>query len=177
MNFKNMLVSCCAVALMSGIGRSEAGKTVLAGTTPDSKVVGVVTLQDAPGGLRLQAEIAQASPGQHAFHIHEFGLCDDAGNAAGSHYNPAGHPHGNMLKDGIDKTHAGDFGNIVIGSDGKGVLSAVIPGLTLSYGPASVAGRAFILHEKADDFSQPAGNAGNRIACGPILIVKPQDGR
>ena len=34
--------------------------------------------------------------------------------------------------------------------------------------PHAVAGRAFILHEKQDDFGQPTGNAGGRIGCGKI---------
>ena len=34
-----------------------------------------------------------------------------------------------------------------------------------------MSGRAVIIHEKADDFSQPAGNAGGRIACGLIGLV------
>jgi Cu-Zn family superoxide dismutase len=34
-----------------------------------------------------------------------------------------------------------------------------------------VAGRAFVLHEKADDFGQPVGNAGSRIGCGPIVLT------
>jgi Cu-Zn family superoxide dismutase len=146
---------------------AENGRAMLTGTTPGSKVAGTVSLMDTPGGLQVQAAFDQVPAGVHAFHIHEFGVCDDSGKAAGSHFNPAGHPHGNMLKDGIAKTHSGDFGNVTIGADGKGTLNTVVPQLTL----ATVAGRAFVLHEKVDDFSQPAGNAGNRIGCGPILIT------
>jgi Cu-Zn family superoxide dismutase len=134
-------------------------------------VSGIVVLQDSPAGLKIDADITQAPPGLHAFHIHEFGSCADNAKAAGSHYNPAGHPHGNALKDGIMKTHAGDFGNLTIDANGRGSLHVMIPGLALSHGDAPVAGRAFVLHEKADDFSQPAGNAGSRIGCGTILIT------
>jgi len=35
-------------------------------------------------------------------------------------------------------------------------------------GPYAVAGRAVIVHANPDDFSQPSGNAGGRIACGVI---------
>jgi Cu-Zn family superoxide dismutase len=34
-----------------------------------------------------------------------------------------------------------------------------------------VGGRAIILHEKMDDFSQPTGNAGGRIGCGTIIVT------
>ncbi|MBI2167628.1 MAG: superoxide dismutase family protein, partial [Candidatus Omnitrophica bacterium] len=46
----------------------------------------------------------------------------------------------------------------------------VVPGLTLKEGEYAVAGRALILHEKEDDFGQPTGNAGGRIACGVIQL-------
>ena len=62
------------------------------------------------------------------------------------------------------------MGNIAAGSDGKASLEIVLPKVTLSAGKMSVAGRAVIVHEKSDDFSQPTGNAGGRIACGAILF-------
>lgn len=80
----------------------------------------------------------------------------------------AGVPHGDLLKDGFQHAHAGDLGNIEIGPDGKGTLKKVIPGLTLKEGKYGVVGRALILHEKEDNFGQPTGNAGGRIACGVI---------
>ena len=43
-----------------------------------------------------------------------------------------------------------------------------MPGLTLNDGKYAVNGLSIILHEKKDDFSQPSGNAGGRIACGII---------
>lgn len=171
MKIRTVFISLLAAGVAVSISYAETGKAVIAGTKTGSTVSGTVMLTDAPGGLQVDASISGAPPGNHAFHIHENGLCDDEGKAAGGHYNPAGHPHGDMLKEGIDKTHAGDFGNLTIGSDGKGTLHAIVPGLTLSGGKYNVAGRAFILHEKADDFSQPVGNAGSRIGCGPILIT------
>jgi Cu-Zn family superoxide dismutase len=160
-----------AVSLVVATAQAETAKAVIAGTKPGSTVSGTVMLQDAASGLKIDVDITQAPAGIHAFHIHEFGLCTNEAKDAGSHFNPAGHPHGDMLKDGIAKTHAGDFGNIVVDANGKGALHTVVPGLLLSHGDASVAGRAFVLHEKADDFSQPVGNAGARIGCGPIIIT------
>jgi Cu-Zn family superoxide dismutase len=164
------LISVLAIGLAVGSAQAEIAKAVLTGTNPAIPVEGTVALQDTPAGLSVDVGITQAPAGLHAIHIHEFGLCSNEAKDAGSHFNPAGHPHGDMLKSGIMKTHAGDFGNITVDASGKGTLHAVVHGLTLSKGMYSVAGRAFVLHEKVDDFSQPTGNAGGRIGCGPIII-------
>jgi Cu-Zn family superoxide dismutase len=167
-----MLLGCLAVALLPAFLLAETGRAMISGTTDKVPISGEVALLDTSDGLKVTVHILQAPPGSHAFHIHEFGSCDDEGKAAGAHYNPAGHPHGNLLKDGFNSAHAGDMGNITIGVDGTGSLEAVIPHVALSQGVYNVAGRAFILHEKVDDFSQPAGNAGARIGCGPIVLIK-----
>lgn len=172
MKLNQVLVGCMSAVVLFSFAWADRGQAKITGTKAGVSVSGTMTLEDVKEGLKINAEITQAPAGQHGFHIHEFGLCDDEGKAAGSHYNPAGHPHGDALKDGIAKTHAGDFGNITVGEDGKGSLQAVIPRLALNKGKYPVAGRAFVLHEKADDFSQPVGNAGARIGCGPILIIK-----
>jgi Cu-Zn family superoxide dismutase len=116
-------------------------------------------------------QVANVPPGQHGLHIHQFGSCADAGKAAGGHYNPASAPHGYLPKDGLTHAHAGDFGNIQISADGAGTLELVIPNLSLNAGPYPVAGRTVIVHEQMDDFGQPTGNAGGRIACGPIVLT------
>jgi Cu-Zn family superoxide dismutase len=41
--------------------------------------------------------------------------------------------------------------------------------LTLTPGPHGIVGRSLVVHRDRDDYvSQPAGNAGPRIACGVI---------
>jgi Cu-Zn family superoxide dismutase len=51
-------------------------------------------------------------------------------------------------------------------------LELLAPHVTLSQGDRSVLdrdGSALVLHERADDYlTDPAGNAGDRIACGVI---------
>ncbi len=150
---------------------AATGVAEVKGTTANSLISGTVQFEDTAAGLKVNVSLANVPPGQHAFHIHEFGSCADSGKAAGSHYNPTFSPHGQVLKDGIGHAHAGDLGNITAGQDGKATLDAVIPNLALASGAYTVAGRAVILHEKVDDFSQPAGNAGGRIGCGPIVVV------
>jgi len=149
----------------------ETGTAVMKGTTPDSKLGGTVTFKDTKEGLKVTARLAGLTPGAHAFHIHQFGDCGDTGMASGGHFNPKHAPHGFLPKDGMKKAHAGDMGNITALEDGTAALDITLSRVSLSGGRLSVAGRAVIVHEKADDFSQPAGNAGGRAGCGVIAIT------
>jgi len=68
--------------------------------------------------------------------------------------------------------HAGDIQNFTVASDGTSTKSVIAPNVTLGSGPNSVfsnGGTALVIHASHDDMkSDPAGNAGARIACGTI---------
>jgi len=148
------------------------GRAEIYGTAEESTLYGEVDLTDTSAGLKVTASISDVPrPGKHGFHIHTYGNCDDGGKAAGGHYNPHNVKHGYLPKDGNDNAHLGDLGSIDIDDEGKGELSVLLPGVSLTSGKNNVAGRAFILHAKEDDFGQPTGNAGGRIGCGTILVV------
>lgn len=167
-----VFIALTALGLMkTALVFAEKGQALLSATSTSTTVSGIITLEDTPAGLKVAVSVKQAQPGKHGLHIHEFGDCSNRGNAAGSHYNPMQSPHGHITTDGPHKAHAGDLGNIQIKADGTGTLEAVIPGLTLSNSQNSAGGRAFIFHEKEDDFGQPTGNAGGREACGVIQIL------
>jgi len=134
-----------------------------------------VTFEDVLDGVRVTARLTGVPPGRHGFHVHEFGSCEDAGEAAGGHYNPLGSRHGEVFREGVEKAHAGDMGNITAGKDGTAVLEVKIPGVSLTGGKFAFAGRALVLHQKADDFGQPAGNAGGRVGCGIIVLGNPKN--
>jgi superoxide dismutase, Cu-Zn family len=168
---KYLGVGTLFIALMATGVQAETGVANIKGTGMNSLMRGTVTLMDTAAGLKVDTRLTGLPPGQHGFHIHEFGSCDDMGKAAGGHYNPENTMHGMVVKDGVMKAHAGDLGNITAGMDGTATLEAVIPDVTLSGGKHSVGGRAFIVHEKVDDFGQPVGNAGSRIGCGTIVIT------
>jgi len=124
------------------------------------------------GGVRITLELRGATPGPHAVHLHTVGDCSapDA-SSAGPHFDPDQHPHGGP---GHTPHHAGDFGNMSVGTDGRGYLELVSPDLTLDSGPRGIVGRSLVVHEKADDLaSQPAGNSGARIACGVVVRASP----
>ena len=158
-----------AVLLLStGTAFASTAVANIHGTKEGSTISGKAVLEDTKDGLQISLKLENVPSGKHGFHIHENGSCADGGNAAGGHFNPDGLPHGLLFKDGITHAHAGDLGNLVIGPSGSGTFETVVKDITLAGGKHNVAGRAFILHEKEDDFGQPTGNAGGRIACGVI---------
>jgi superoxide dismutase, Cu-Zn family len=146
-------------------------KTAIAVLAPTakSKVTGTVTFMEVEGGLEVRATIENLTPGDHAFHVHEKGDCSAPdGASAGGHFNPDNHKHGAPE---ADDRHAGDFGNLTAGTDGKATKTLTMKGITLGDDAASVVGKGFIVHEKKDDFkTQPTGNAGGRVACGVIKL-------
>ncbi|PYI53510.1 superoxide dismutase family protein [Paenibacillus flagellatus] len=137
----------------------------------EGKTIGTAELTQERGGVRVRVEASGLSPGAHGFHIHETGRCDAPDfKTAGAHLNPEGKKHGLHNPQG---PHAGDMPNLQVGSDGKGKADWVAPGVTLAIGkPNSLlkeGGTAIVIHEQADDDrTDPAGNAGARIACGVI---------
>lgn len=169
---KTLAAALALAASISIAARADSGIAQVKATTTAFPVAGTVTFTDTKDGLKVVAQLTGVPLGQHGFHIHEFGSCDDAAKAAGAHYDPEGtHHHGMVMKEGVKKTHAGDMGNITAGPDGTANLEVTIPKVSLTGGKYDVAGRAVVIHEKVDDFSQPAGNAGARIGCGVIAIA------
>ena len=137
--------------------------------TKGSSVMGTVTFTKADKGTRVMAELTGVPAGKHGFHIHEYGDASSPdGKAAGSHFDPkmADH-HGDPNK--TEVRHLGDLGNIEAKEDGKAMYDAVFPDLPIEM----IAGHGVVVHEKADDFGQPTGNAGGRLAVGVIGVAKP----
>ncbi|RYF11604.1 MAG: superoxide dismutase family protein [Deltaproteobacteria bacterium] len=139
----------------------------------NSGVTGSVTLVEmADGGVRLEGKVHALIPeGLHGFHAHEVGDCHSIdGASAGGHFNPSKQPHGDPA---TSHSHVGDFGNIVSNSAGEADIFTVKKEATLGDGPNSLIGRSLIVHAGHDDLgSQPAGNAGGRVACGVIRLSK-----
>jgi Cu-Zn family superoxide dismutase len=133
------------------------------------KVIGTITLTETRQGVLLAGEVTQLTPGPHGFHIHAVGKCEPPFTSAGSHFNPKNKKHGFQEASG---SHAGDLTNLHAASDGRAVADMLVMNIVLS-GPASGVldpdGAAIVIHAKADDYrTDPAGDSGDRIACGVI---------
>ena len=133
------------------------------------KVSGELGIVQNAGGVAISGTISGLEPGSvHGFHIHETGDCSAPDfKSAGGHFNPGGMEHGNPSS---NMHHAGDMMNLTVNDSGTATLDVSVPGVTLGDGGANdVVNRAIVIHAKADDYtSQPAGDAGDRVACGVI---------
>ena len=134
---------------------------------PDGKEVGTVTLTAVPTGVLLDADFTAMPPGDHAFHIHEVGECEAPDfKSAGGHFNPEEDGHGLMNEEG---PHAGDMPNIHVPENGKLRVEVLNQMVNLPLGLLPGKGTAIVIHQGPDDYvSDPAGDAGPRIACGVI---------
>jgi Cu-Zn family superoxide dismutase len=134
-----------------------------------SKVQGVIHFTQKGKTVTIKGEVTGLTPGKHAFHVHEFGdLTDSKGMSTGGHFDPEHMKHGAPE---AEMRHVGDLGNITANDDGNAKIQITDTVVQL-HGPHSIIGRAIIIHEKADDFGQPVGNAGGRIAAGVIGVAK-----
>lgn len=148
---------------------------------PDIDGVAIFTEYDVDGWkyvhlkLELKGDPKILKPGLHAVHIHEKGDCEcDGFKCAGGHFDPG--PSGNSDPDANHGYHAGDLPNIIIDSNGKGILETITTRVTLSDGPVSILqpseGTSLMVHANTDPHTPGDSGSGHsggpRLACGKI---------
>ena len=124
--------------------------------------MGTVVLAEVSG---LPYDPSPCASNLFAMHLHAGGTCEPDKYAVehgepsfsetGGHFNPLACPH---------PAHAGDLPPL-FGNRGYAWMGV----FTERFRPEDVIGKTVILHAQRDDFiSQPAGDAGKRIACGVV---------
>jgi Cu-Zn family superoxide dismutase len=172
----------CESMHMGGSKKMAQGKTAVAHLTPakaattmpdNNNVTGTVTFTDeGDGKVKIVADLSGLTPNtKHGFHIHEKAdLSAPDLMSTGGHYNPEHHPHGGPSTSPV---HAGDFGNVTSDANGNAHLELEVNDISIGGSKNDILGKAVIVHAKPDDLSsQPAGNAGARVAGGIIELQK-----
>lgn len=165
---RTALTTLGLAALLSTAAAAAPAKAIL--KNAQGAEVGTATIKPASEGVEIALKLAGLPAGVHAIHIHAAGKCEAPGfTTAGGHFNPEKKQHGMHNPQG---SHAGDLDNITVGPKGKLKTKIRVKGVTLGEGANSLfheGGTAIVIHAAADDYkTDPAGNAGARIACGVI---------
>ena len=119
--------------------------------------------------LSMAVTVTGVEPGPHGFHLHTTGSCRAPDfTSAGGHLNPYDRNHGRLSPGG---PHLGDMPNLQVGASGSANAT-----FDVSETPERALeeifdadGTAVVVHAGADDYrTDPAGDAGSRIACGVL---------
>lgn len=137
----------------------------------DESTVGGALVSKTPKGLLLMVDIYNLPEGWHSIHFHGKGDCSDHSDhfkKSGGHAAKEGQEHGYFSANG---PHSGDLPNFYVGKDKRAKFHMYTTDMTHEQ-LADEDGTALVIHAKADDYaSQPAGEAGDRLACGVVTLI------
>lgn len=148
------LITPPAVAVAADWRTGAGAKAAFAGTATFAQLT-------RTAAVTVSLALTGVPPGVHGFHIH---AASDVSGGCGTsgHFNPAAVRHA-LLSNAT--RHAGDFGNVVAGDDGR--VTATLTSELVSLDAASsanIVSLVALLHADADDgVTQPTGNAGARL--------------
>jgi Cu-Zn family superoxide dismutase len=174
-----VLICAATWSVRSAAGQTPAGT---AGTRPapsasanlvdsEGRSIGHARLQQTPNGVLIKLDLKNATPGVHGLHIHDVGRCDRPSfESAGHHFNPTNRLHGFLNPRG---PHAGDLPNVEVPASTQYSVEYFLPDITLTPGSRTLVdtnGSAIVIHAAQDDYlTDPAGESGDRLACGTIV--------
>lgn len=161
------LASCSTVGDLPGERLGEARLTFANGVP-----AGTAQLLSNGNTISLAVLATGLEPGEHGFHLHTTGKCETPGfTSAGGHLNPASKEHGSLNPQG---KHLGDMPNLVVGASRSASADVDLGAdtATLRAQLFDADGTAVVIHAGADDYtSDPAGDAGARMACGVLTQI------
>lgn len=133
----------------------------------DGEVLGTAMVEDENGGMAVTVDLDGLEPGVRGLHLHETGRCEPPDfESAGGHFDMNDRQHG---FDNPAGPHDGDLPNLVVEDDGMARVRVFNARATLA-DLRDGDGTALVLHAERDDYrTDPAGDAGERIACGVIF--------
>lgn len=172
MTSRTLAAAVCGTLLAVGGSRITAQTKPVTIQMKDGQgqAVGTATISPDGSGVKIALDVKNLAAGEHAVHVHQVAKCEGPNFAsAGPHFNPEMKKHGLQNPEGA---HAGDMNNFTVAADGTSKATVSNAKVTLGEGANSLytgGGTALVIHAKADDMkTDPAGNAGDRFACGVI---------
>ena len=160
-------LSLTGCSTLDGLPSDRVGQAQL--SRANGVPVGTAQLLSDGETLTLAAAVTGLEPGEHGFHLHTTGRCEAPDfTSAGGHLNPTGNEHGSLNPEG---KHVGDMPNLTIGTTRSGSIEVDIGPDTPTYRSYlfDADGTAVMIHAGPDDYrSDPAGDAGARVACGVL---------
>ena len=172
-----LLLTASAVLALPSVAKDASApkpvkKTSVALKDAKGNSVGSATIKSSGKGVEVKLDVKALPPGEHALHFHQNAKCEAPDfKSAGPHFNPDQKQHGFLNPNGH---HNGDMANFTVKPDGTAKATIKNSDVVLGAGsePNSLfanGGTSLMIHAKPDDMkTDPAGNAGDRIACGVI---------
>ena len=157
--FVGAFVFICTVGTLCA---AQNGATTVELKNAQGQAVGTASLTPSKdGGVAVALDLKNMTPGRHALHFHQTPSCEGpAFTSAGGHYNPENKKHGLQNPEG---PHAGDMNNFTVLKDGTAKTTVIAPHMKMGVAAA------LVVHAGVDDLkTDPAGNAGDRVACGVV---------
>jgi Cu-Zn family superoxide dismutase len=155
------------------LAQTLTARMALATPTGPGAVVGLITVNESPGGAVFALDLKGLPPGPHGFHVHANPSCAVGekdgkpvpAGAAGAHLDPA-MSGAHMGPAGMG--HLGDLPLILIAPNGAARTIVTAPRIKSL---DALRGRALIIHSGGDNYADaptPLGGGGARLACGVI---------